>query len=371
MGHVARSDMSGAFAKGVDQGPAPQPASQQEINDSPRWHLYDYEFEQQTFSLMRIEVSLYREASFLDSRVAKYNCPTVRYEMQHMARMFPRLGDARGATGFIFHIGHCGSTLLSRALAVSPRILPFREPVSLRSLSADRRELETPMSFLTTAAWDWLLTTVLDSLSRRFRADQVNVVKATSTGNNLIGPILRESPRHRAILLYVSLESYLATMLGKEKRGGDLWSQARTRMHDWTEIADAPRISLHQLREPHLAALSWLTSMNHMLFAREVFGDRLMMMDFEDLLADPESNLSAAAAFFGVEAEAARVVTQFPQVSSAYSKRPDRRFTPETRAHLLDLTRQTQADDIATGDAWARSQIAQTPVLERCSDFLA
>ncbi|MDX1556956.1 MAG: hypothetical protein R3212_13070, partial [Xanthomonadales bacterium] len=121
-----------------------QPASQAEIADTPLWHLHDYDLGQKTFTLLRIEEALYREASFLDSRIQQYDCPAVRYELQHMAEMFPRLGADRGPMGFIFHVGHCGSTLLSRALGVSDRFLPFREPLTLRHLSAEHRELDSP-----------------------------------------------------------------------------------------------------------------------------------------------------------------------------------------------------------------------------------
>ena len=352
------------------QGAEPiQPASQGEITDSPLWHFHDYDLGHGTFTLMRIEEQLYREASFLDSRIQEYECPSVRYELKHLAGMFPRLEPSRSALGFIFHIGHCGSTLLSRALAVSARTLPLREPLTLRNLSADERELDSPMAFMSRPDWEWLLATVLDSFSRRFRPAQLNIVKATSTGNNLIRPILDANPGHRALLLHVSLESYLATMLGKDKQGGDLWGQARTRMRDLQGISADPGFSLHQLSAAQLAVLSWLTSMNFLLAARDRFGERVLMLDFEQLLAEPESHLRSAAAFFGLTEDSDAIAAGFAEVASGYSKRPSRRYTPALREELLRRTRTECGQEISEGMAWGESLMARIPGLAALGEF--
>jgi hypothetical protein len=347
-----------------------QPASQEEISGTPLWHLFNYDLTEQTFSLMRIEEQTYREVSFLDHRMDASKCPMVRYEMRHMGQMFPRLGASRGPMGYIFHIGHCGSTLLSRALSVTEHVLPIREPLSLRALSADHHELDTPMSFLTRQQWGDLLSTIVDSMSRRFRPGQMNVIKATSTSNDLIAPILQESGQPRALLLYLPLEGYLATMLGKPREASDLWGQARKRMRDWINIEGSQGFCLHELGEPQLATLSWLTSMNHMLAARDAFGERVMMLDFEDLIADPETTLTRVTSFFDISKQNDSIVEQFPGVSSGYSKRPDKHYTPETRNQILHLTRTEHADAIKTGVQWAQSRLTETPALTACENFI-
>lgn len=356
---------------GFGSGAPVQPASLEEITDSPLWHLYEYDLTHQTFTLMRIEQSLYREASFLDSRILEHACPSVRYELQHMEQMFGAVGADRGPLGFIFHIGHCGSTLISRGLASSRRVLPLREPMTLRSLSADQRELGTAMSFLAAQDWTAMLQFIVSSLARRFEPDQVNIVKATSTGNNLIAPLLDQHEGHRALLLYIPLEAYLATMLGKKKEGGDLWSQARTRMKDWMDIDPQPGFALHELQAPHLATLSWLTSMSHMLGALESHGDRVVLVDFEEVLNDPAAYLPEIAAMFGADSETEVILEQFPDIASAYSKRPDKRYTPEIRAQLLQHTRDQHGADISLGLEWARLRISGVPRLAPLDEFLA
>lgn len=347
-----------------------QPASQEEIRQTPLWHLFNYDLSAQTLTLMRIEERLYREASFLDHRIGSYNCPSVAYELRHMAEIFPRLGEQRGQMGFIFHIGHCGSTLLSRAMSAGERVLPLREPQTLRNLSADQRELDTPLSFLGASDWNWLLSTVIDTLARRFRGDQFNIVKATSTGNNLIAPILEEDPRHKALLLYVPLESYLATMLGKKARGGDLWGQGKTRMQDWLKLETGAQFALHELDEPRLAVLSWMTSMHYMLSARASYPDRTQLVSFEDLIEAPDTGLPQAAEFFGLADQSETIVARFPEISSSYSKLPGQPFTPQTREDRLNRTRTSHPEQIRAGLEWFESLAAVTPALEACREFV-
>ncbi len=365
--------MTGFLTQGSPGAPpqaAPRPQTQEEISNSPLWHLFDYDLNNQTITLMRIEERIYRETSFLDQRVSSHNCPMVLYEMRHMAQIFPRLGQSRGPLGFIFHIGHCGSTLLSRALSTSEQVLPFREPMSLRTLSADRHRLKTPLSFLTAGQWNDLMSTILDSLSRRFPGGAMNIVKATSTSNNLIAPVLDEDDRHRAILLYLPLENYLATMLGKPREGSDLWGQARKRMRDWMRIKGAPGLELSEMQAPQLAALSWLTSLHLMLEARDFFGERVLMMNFEDLISMPEDKLSEVSSFFGLGELADQIVEKFPLVSSGYSKQPNARYTPETRQQILQQTREQQSDGINEAIDWANALVSQTPALEGCRELI-
>ena len=57
---------------------------------------------------------------------------------------------------FIFHIGHCGSTLLSRALDASLRTLPLREPLTLRRLAAQETERRAEL-----LPWSLALVTIV------------------------------------------------------------------------------------------------------------------------------------------------------------------------------------------------------------------
>ena len=87
----------------------------------------------------------YRAASFLDDRVLTRESEGAWVPYPRLAEAVARMeGDAR-PLHFIFHIGHAGSTLLSRLLDELGGVLPLREPLPLRTLAEapDAERLKT------------------------------------------------------------------------------------------------------------------------------------------------------------------------------------------------------------------------------------
>ena len=74
-------------------------------------------------------------SAFLDDRSLRADRPRHGVEWWHLAAAFPPA--ARRDVQYIFHIGHVGSTLISRLLGELPGILSLREPLILR-VYADR-----------------------------------------------------------------------------------------------------------------------------------------------------------------------------------------------------------------------------------------
>src|SRR5438105_13222298 len=75
----------------------------------------------------------YRTASFLDDRLLQ--TPREQHVMPWNAATAGLGADARDDAAWIFHIGHVGSTLLSRLLGELPGLLSVREPRLLRDLA--------------------------------------------------------------------------------------------------------------------------------------------------------------------------------------------------------------------------------------------
>ncbi|MGH6631339.1 MAG: hypothetical protein ACREB3_16555, partial [Burkholderiales bacterium] len=200
---------------------------------SARWHLHDFDAARGTARLLQLEEADYYVTSFLDHRVeplasaecelsiAELEAALLQGENRHPGPTLPRHpgdsttrhpgdsttrhpGDSTtrhpgldpGSTSssgpmFIFHLGHCGSTLLSRALSASPNVLPVREPLTLRRLAADAGSIH-------------LLPLAIAAHARVFHPGQVAVIKATSTCNSLIEPLLAADENSRAILMMVN-----------------------------------------------------------------------------------------------------------------------------------------------------------------------
>ena len=315
---------------------------------APAWHLYDFNHALQQATLLQLGESDYRAASFLDQRVealAKQRRELPLHDLQDA------LGVEARPARCIFHLGHCGSTLLSRALAASPNVLPLREPLTLRRLAAE-------------PAARHLLPLVLSAHTRVFHPAQVAMIKASSVCNQLIEPVLRHHPDSRAILLYVPLETYLAGMLGKFTSPVDLSAQAKSKLADWQAIPGTAPLFVEDLDTTQLAVLAWLTSMYFLLAAVDTFPRQALLLDFEMLLADAEASLVHCASFMGLglelQRETAVILAAWPEISTSYSKQPDLPYSAFNRRKTLQRGRSTRRDDIKRGMNWAKALVSAT-----------
>ncbi len=340
------------------------------VQSSALWHFHDYDLEDNSFTLLKIDESLYRSASFLDQRVEPGSPAKLRYDLEQLESLFPDHGMTQQQSMFIFHIGHCGSTLLSRALASSPEVLPVREPLTLRHLASNFRNSEVTGAGPTHSRCLSLLDITLRALTRNFHPDQTPVIKATSTCNNLILPILERRETARAILMFVTLESYLAGMLGKLTPALDLQGHALSRMSDWAGIKNSRPLKVGGMAENKLAVLAWLTSMRYLTEAEARLENQAALLDFEVFLQQTDAELARVAQYFAIGEETEKILTALPKVSSGYSKKPDFPYSAQNRHITLQRGRLIRGDEIRQGMQWAEELINETPALAACGDFL-
>ena len=116
-------------------------ADAESIRSSALWHFHDFNTELGTASLLQLTEAVYRQASFLDQRVEPLASARIDVRLSDLETTLAAPGSDEGmvspSANFIFHHGHCGSTLLSRALAATDRVLPLREPLTLRRLASN------------------------------------------------------------------------------------------------------------------------------------------------------------------------------------------------------------------------------------------
>ncbi|HKX56835.1 MAG TPA: hypothetical protein VJN01_12050, partial [Xanthomonadales bacterium] len=263
--------------------------------------------------------------------------------------------------------GHCGSTLLSRALAATKTVLPVREPLTLRQLSKLQGELPAD-------EWMHYLHLALAAHSRIFRPGQSSMIKATSTCNALIQPIMELLPDSRMLLLYLRLENFLAGMLGKQTPAQDLSGHAAARLQEWRAITGQALAMPHrELSESQLAVLSWLTGMARLLQAREQNGGQnsgqCLLLDFDEFLAAPETGLAQLTGFFRLEDSSREILQAWPEISLGYSKQPDLPYSAFNRSRTLARGRMQRGEEIRQGLDWAAGLIRQYPAFLACRDY--
>ncbi|MDQ8050997.1 hypothetical protein [Luteibacter sp.] len=293
--------------------------------------------------VLHFEPGDYLRASFLDHRATQHR------EISGWVLSRAELDAAMaGETGrrplhWLFHIGHCGSSLVSRMLDLIPGVLGLREPLPLLALAHGRGDPATE-------SWR---TPLVSLLARGFPDTRAVVVKPTSVVTTLAPRLLADGGR--GCLLWVDLQTWLATML----RDNELTSAVLDTEHlrlaslelDLPATSDGERVArawlAEQLRWQHLAA-----DPEH--------APRLLDLDFATFLADPAASSACLAAHFGLEVPAgwARMIKD-SGLLGRYAKDESVQFDAGERERELAAAAANHAGAIAAGIAWAERAIAQ------------
>lgn len=312
--------------------------------------------------LVRIAEADYRRASFLDHRVLKPGTEGAWFPLSRILKETAGLGQPL-PPHFIFHVSHCGSTLVSRLLAELPGGLPIREPLPVLALAMQRRELGRPTARLTEIGWDELFELSLRLLGRAYRPGERSFIKATSACANLLEPLAAQSPSSRALLLYTDLETWLCTMLRDEtvRENGRFYAGAW--LTDFVAMTGHADIKLSELTDAEQFTLNWLTGMLHFEKARQATPERMLPCDFEVFLTDSGAGLESAARFFGLDGARARETAAGPLMQS-YAKNPNQAYDGAKRRQELKEARERFGKEVDAGLAFASRLCREQPLLE-------
>jgi hypothetical protein len=322
------------------------------LGRSPELFPHSYDVGADSVSFIRLSEDNYRRASFLDARILGRQSVgrTVAWPQLQAAVAASRLEEG---CHFIFHIGHTGSTLLSRLLGADPRVLSIREPMILRTLAQmGLEDVEGAKQAWSDDALDDRLGLFLKLWSRGFRRDQQAVVKATSFVSELAGPILARPYRPRAIFLIVPAEAYLATILAGPN------ARQESKMLSPSRLARLQRRfgaewKLPTMSEGEMIAMSWACETSALTAAAQQARERVKWLDFERFLAEPSPNLLAAFRHLGVEpSESAVAEIVAGEEMRRYAKATEHPYSVELRRDLLGRARAEHRGEIARGMAW-------------------
>jgi hypothetical protein len=305
------------------------------------------------------------EASFLDDRMLTPGMAGGWLSFEDFLLRAREAAEPAGRLGYIFHVGHCGSTLLSRLLAFRPGDTALREPQILRVLAEASCDIAEPWAALSEDMIHQLLDGLVRSWARpRGEASRV-IVKATSLASGLGPDLLELTPQARAIALHMKLEPYLAALLAPETPSVDLSRGARVRFGRLKALLGDPGWRLHQLSLGELAAASWLCEASAMADLAATHPDAVHALDFDDFLAAPGPHVLQAANHMGLgwtEPDAHAALAS--PIMQRYSKAPEHQYGPDLRRQVLDDSRRRNAGEIAAGRAFVGRMLSAHPVLK-------
>jgi hypothetical protein len=218
--------------------------------------------------LMPMSRDAYHRSIFLDGRISPAANRPMPVPVQRLAGTVP----PQLPMGWIFHVAHCGSTLLARALDQLHTNLVLREPLALRQLAF--------------APDPERMSIVMSMLSRRYRADLPTIVKANVPVNFLLPDLAALDASARAICLHLGLDDYLAAVLRNDNNR--IWlrrvtTQLNPYLGDLAALSDAEK-----------AAALWLAQVDRFASAiAHLPGARTL--DAEVFFAAPRKVIKLAA----------------------------------------------------------------------------
>ena len=321
--------------------PAPDPAAlRAALTASPALCPLEWNSDRSAVLFGRLNEAEYHAASFLDRRALP---PAAATGVVPWSLADPWLGSLPRSCDYIFHISHCGSTLLSRLLGSHHKTLAIREPGILRGLRRADSEARVDAT--------------VSLLSRRFRPGQRPLVKATSVVNAVAERLIERTPDARAILICIPAPTFLATVLdGSQSDIAAHAAERHERLVEWGLTApDQPAATLGEQ-----AAAAWLCEMAALRGVAARFPGRVHWIDFDQFLTEPTGPLAKACAFLGQDADVHEILAS--PLMHRYAKQTDVPYDAAFRERLLVAARDRLDSEITSGTNWLKSHgWADTP----------
>lgn len=343
-----------------------------ELLADPRWLFMKFDINNNYCDFVRVDHGAYTDSMFLDHRVSADQSAVVRFELIPLLERFFREDIPQRPVNYIFHIGHCGSTLISRILGGLDEVLALREPLPVIALSDHYRQLDKPPLYINDQQYSRLEAFVVYLVTRTFTEKQTALVKPTSYCYNIANRLMGYNSGSKSALLYISLESYLATMLRAPQRREEAVNTAGYCLTDLISITGADCHLSEAMSVEYAIALNWITQMAWLMRMNrsQALTPRIHIMDFEAFLRDPVDKLQGLCAFLGINANPSKIeeVIKGPILQS-YSKKPGFYYDSSSRTDELDLSRKKFTKEIRAALAWAEELCAGQPMLEDVAGY--
>jgi hypothetical protein len=330
----------------------------EELPRDARCVLHQIDLPGERALLVRMTREELRAVAFLDERALNAKRDGAWIALDELWR---RSAPCRGAAPHaIFHIGHCGSTLVSRLLDAWPEALGLREPLPLRDLAEWREELTRPWARMSAPQWQDAFDSVLGLLARGTGTARTAIVKATSNCNALAEPWLRAHAATRALCLHIPLREYLATILKSAPARADCARFGPARLAALHAMMGDDSLRWHALDTGPRIALNWLAEMARLAQVARSFPAQAMRVDFAAFLREPNAGLGAIARHFGLTVDAGQVAAALAApTAQRYAKATDHAYDAAARAADLAESTRRHGAEIDAGMAWVEAQLAR------------
>lgn len=333
-----------------------------ELFRNPDFFFWQFDNSQAVFA--RMTRGTYHDSIFCDRRIVPAHQELATIDLGHLLRAHGGLDLEPPQLCYIFHVAHCGSTLLARALDIKEKNLVCREPVPLRQLALE--SVATGHEDTPPTQWSARLRLTLSLLGRRYDNSGPVIVKANVPVNFVIPQLMRTSPMTRAVLLYSTLDNYLLAVLKSPDH--QQWVQLVFEQLNpaISRLTGIERGELSRLEPAEMAACLWAVQM--IIFAavsREFRNTR--SLDSEALFTTPLEVLSNCFGFFGQQVEDSRIsrIVSGDLFRNYAKSREPRGYDQARWLRERAVTRQSLNREIGNARAWIDAHVTTLGIAER------
>jgi hypothetical protein len=323
---------------------APSP---EEIARDATWLAQALDPAQGIVRLVAMDRDSYRAESFLDDRLLQQPVDAQLLAWPDVEGAVS--GDLREDARWIFHIGHVGSTLVSRLLGEIDEVLAIREPRLLRDLALSPPPVRAGY-----------IASVAKLMSRTFADEEIACVKATSFASEIAPELI--PPGERALFMFAKPGAYIASILAGENSIKELHALADYRAQRLAGRQVAMRVPSSNAE---LAGTAWACEMTSLEAAADAMLDRqIAWADFDGMLGDMPGELKRVAAFFGFTADKDGIAAiAAGPLMHRYSKALEYDYSPSLREQLIGGAFHQHGREIDAALAMLRAAAEKSPLL--------
>ncbi len=329
------------------------------LPQDPDVHLHNIDVPNRRAALVRLDRQRYIDAAFLDDRALTANDTAVWLPLEKLIEACGRI-EAQPHDA-IFHIAHCGSTLISRLIGALPNNLPKREPLSWLSCGIAARQVEHT---ITQRAFLAMFEATSRLLARRYAPNERVIVKSTSVAASLLPNFLSREASQRAVLLTMPAEDWIATMLSPHASRTSIDSVAPYWAFD---LGGTPEITGDPISSPELAhhiGAAWVAPMLWFAAAQKNDAERVKLCVTADLLESPAVGLASLSGFLGLGADSAAIETAVNgPILGQYSKDVELPYDATLRRSRLEASKRDNAEQIAVAMKFVERFAANEPLI--------
>jgi hypothetical protein len=289
-------------------------------------------------SMVHLDESAYRAASFLDERILALPCERSVCGLDIVRNAAAKLTPQ---AHYIFHTGHVGSTLISRLVGAHEGFFSLREPALLRVFAGEPGRHGSAGATVNPGAGrdgQLRLGTALALFARTWRPNQRAVIKTTSIVNELTQLILAQEYQPAAIFMFAHPLAYVRGIFAGSN------SRVESKMLAPARIARlAGRLGgghaewhLDPRSEGEHIAMSWLCEMAALHQAAVRHPSQVLWVNFDAFLREPPSGLQTIFRSLGktpAPGEIEALVTG--PLMRQYSKAPEYAYDAALRQGVL------------------------------------